>query len=92
MTWTFYDQVVKVEKGWVEQEFVLLIIAALPNETGLPNEQISYRIQSLWVRPDPIRQKDLSGAPLAQALAALIKKPKKLPEPNVLAYFISARQ
>ncbi len=24
--WTFYDQVVKVEKGWVEQEFVLLII------------------------------------------------------------------
>jgi len=36
--WTFYDQVVKVENGWVEQEFVLLIIAALPNETGLPNE------------------------------------------------------
>ncbi len=36
--WTFYDQVVKVEKGWVEQEFVLLIIAALPSETGLPNE------------------------------------------------------
>ncbi len=35
--WTFYDQVVKVEKGWVEQEFVLLIILALPNE------QISYR-------------------------------------------------
>jgi hypothetical protein len=33
--WTFYDQVVKVEKGWVEQ---LLIIAALPSETGLPNE------------------------------------------------------
>jgi hypothetical protein len=25
-------------KGWVEQEFVLLIIAALPNEAGLPNE------------------------------------------------------
>ncbi len=24
--WAFYDQVVKVEKGWVEQEFVLLII------------------------------------------------------------------
>ncbi len=23
--WTFYDQVVEVEKGWVEQEFVLLI-------------------------------------------------------------------
>jgi hypothetical protein len=36
--WTFNDQVVKVEKGWVEQEFVLLIIAALPSETGLPNE------------------------------------------------------
>jgi hypothetical protein len=33
----FYDQVVKVEKGWVEQEFVLLI-AALPSEAGLPNE------------------------------------------------------
>jgi len=36
--WAFYDQVVKVEKGWVEQEFVLLIISALPNETGLPNQ------------------------------------------------------
>jgi hypothetical protein len=36
--WTFYDQVVKVEEGWVEQEFALLIIAALPSETGLPNE------------------------------------------------------
>jgi hypothetical protein len=36
--WTFYDQVVKVEKGWVEQEFVFLIIAALPSEAGLPNE------------------------------------------------------
>jgi hypothetical protein len=36
--WTFYDQVVKVEKGWVEQEFVLFIIAALPCEAGLPNE------------------------------------------------------
>jgi hypothetical protein len=36
--WTFYDQVVKVGEGWVEQEFVLLIIAALPNEAGLPNE------------------------------------------------------
>jgi len=36
--WTFYDQVVKVEKGRVEQEFVLLIIAALPSEAGLPNE------------------------------------------------------
>jgi len=36
--WTFYDQVVKVEMGWVEQEFVLLIIAALPSAVGLPNE------------------------------------------------------
>jgi len=36
--WTFYGQVVKVEKGWVEQEFVLLIIAALPSEAGLSNE------------------------------------------------------
>ncbi len=36
--WTFYDQVVKVEKGWVEQEFALLIIAALPGEVGLKNE------------------------------------------------------
>jgi hypothetical protein len=35
---TFYDQVVKVRKGWVEQEFVLLIITALPNKAGLPNE------------------------------------------------------
>jgi len=26
----------KWKKGWVEQEFVLFIIAALPNETGLP--------------------------------------------------------
>jgi hypothetical protein len=34
----FYDQVVIVEKGWVEQEFVLLIIAALPSEAGLPND------------------------------------------------------
>ncbi len=36
--WTFYDQVVNVEKGWVKQEFVLLIIAALPSEVGLPYE------------------------------------------------------
>ena len=36
--WTFYDQVVKVEKGWVEQEFVLLIIAALPNGAVLPSK------------------------------------------------------
>jgi hypothetical protein len=37
--------VVKVEKGWVEQEFVLLTIAALPSEAGLPNEYISNRIK-----------------------------------------------
>ncbi len=36
--WTFYNQVVKVEKGSLEQEFGLLIIAALPSEAGLPNE------------------------------------------------------
>jgi hypothetical protein len=36
--------VVKVEKGWVEQEFVLLFVAALPNEAGLPNEEISHWI------------------------------------------------
>jgi hypothetical protein len=36
--WTFYDQVVKIEKGWVEQEFVLLIISALPSKAGLSNE------------------------------------------------------
>jgi hypothetical protein len=35
--WTFYDQVVKVGEGCVELEFVLLIIAALPNKAGLPN-------------------------------------------------------
>jgi len=35
---TFYDQVVKVETGWVEQEFMLLIVAALPSKSGLPNE------------------------------------------------------
>jgi hypothetical protein len=35
---TFYDQVVKVGSGWVEQEFVLLIIARLSNGTRLPNE------------------------------------------------------
>jgi hypothetical protein len=29
--WTFYDQVVKVEKVWVEQEFELSTIAALPS-------------------------------------------------------------
>jgi hypothetical protein len=28
----------------VEQEFVLLIIAALPSEAGLPNEKLSYWI------------------------------------------------
>ncbi len=26
-----------MEKEWVDQEFVLLIIAALPSEAGLPN-------------------------------------------------------
>jgi hypothetical protein len=36
--WTFYGKLVKVEKGWVEQEFVLLIIAGLSSEAGLPNE------------------------------------------------------
>jgi hypothetical protein len=36
--WTFYDQVDKVEKGWVEQEFVLLIIAELPSKARLPKE------------------------------------------------------
>ncbi len=36
--WTFYDQVVNVGEGWMKQEFVLLIIAALPNEAELPNE------------------------------------------------------
>ena len=36
--WTFYGQVVKVEKGWMEQDYVLLIIAALQSEAGLPNE------------------------------------------------------
>jgi hypothetical protein len=35
--WTFYDQVVLVEDKWVEQEFVLLTIAAIPNKAGLPN-------------------------------------------------------
>jgi hypothetical protein len=35
---TFYNQAVKVEEGWVEQEFVLLIIFELPNGAGLPNE------------------------------------------------------
>jgi hypothetical protein len=35
---SFYDQAVKVRKGWVEVELVLLIIA------GLPNEKIPYWI------------------------------------------------
>ena len=35
---SFYDQAIKVGKGWVGQEFVLLTIAALPSEAGLPNE------------------------------------------------------
>jgi hypothetical protein len=37
MIWTFYDQVVKVEKGWVEQQFALLLIETFPSEAGLPN-------------------------------------------------------
>jgi hypothetical protein len=36
--WTFYDQVIKAEKGWVEKWFVLLIIATVPSEAGFPNE------------------------------------------------------
>ncbi len=36
--WTFYDLVVKAGEGWVEQEFVLLITAELPNGTRLLNE------------------------------------------------------
>ncbi len=35
---TFYDQVVKLGEGWVEREFVLLIITALPTEAVFPNE------------------------------------------------------
>jgi hypothetical protein len=35
---TFYDLLVKVEKGWLEQQFVLLIIVALPSKAELPNE------------------------------------------------------
>ncbi len=35
---TFYDQGVKLGEGWVEREFVLLIITAFLNEAGLPNE------------------------------------------------------
>jgi hypothetical protein len=35
---SFYDQAVKVGKGWVELELVLLTIA------GLPNEKIPYWI------------------------------------------------
>jgi hypothetical protein len=38
LIWTFYYQVVKVGEGWMEQEFVLLIITALSNKAGLPNE------------------------------------------------------
>ncbi len=41
---TFYDQVVKGGERWMEQEFLLLTITALPNEAGLPNELISYWI------------------------------------------------
>jgi hypothetical protein len=36
--WPFYDQVVQMEKVWVEQELMLFIIAALPSEAVLPNE------------------------------------------------------
>jgi hypothetical protein len=36
--WPFCDQVVKVGEGWMEQELVLIIIAALPNKAGLPND------------------------------------------------------
>jgi hypothetical protein len=33
-----YDQVAEMGEGWVEQEFVLLILTGLPKGTGLPNE------------------------------------------------------
>jgi hypothetical protein len=36
--WTFYNLVVKSGKGGAEQQFLLLIIAALPSEAQLPNE------------------------------------------------------
>ncbi len=36
--WPFCDQVVKVGEGWMQQELVLIIIAALPNKAGLPND------------------------------------------------------
>jgi len=46
--WTFYAQVVKVEKGWVEQEFVLLIIAS---EVVLPNELMPYwTVMLSWLK------------------------------------------
>ncbi len=63
MIWTFYEQVVKVKKGWVEQEFVLLIIAALPSEAGLPNEKISCRIIYLqaWPGTYPCVGSDFAG-------------------------------
>ncbi len=34
----FYERVVKVGERWVKLEFMLLIIAVLPNEARLPNE------------------------------------------------------
>jgi hypothetical protein len=34
---TFMTKWSKWERVWVEQEYVLLIIAGLPNGTGLPN-------------------------------------------------------
>jgi hypothetical protein len=36
--WTFYEKMVKVEKGEWSKSFVLLIIAALPSDAGLPND------------------------------------------------------
>ncbi len=42
--WAFYYQMVKVEEFWVEQEFVLLIVATLKREAGSQNVYISYRI------------------------------------------------
>ena len=53
MIWTFYARVVKVEKGWMKQEFVLLVIAALPSEIELPNEYISYWT-TLWLCHMPL--------------------------------------
>ncbi len=54
MIWTFYDQVVKVEKEWMEQEFLLLIIAALPSEAGLPNEYPTGYLRKLASAMRPV--------------------------------------